>query len=170
MVCSPCLDVSRIKRWLTDVVIVSVITALRAAVLGIIIPGGDTIQSVCPLFLGSSFAGHLVWLPQVPRWEWLWCYITGTRGHTVTCSCRLGIVYKCRTVVGSISFVIEPPTGPLRLAAPVYCIAAEFRLCGLLDCEDCFWIVVCRKNFGLIDRHSVECARGPFSAELGGRV
>ena len=37
--CSPCLDVSRIKRWLTDAIIGSVITALHAAVLGIITPG-----------------------------------------------------------------------------------------------------------------------------------
>ena len=92
--CSPCLDVSRIKWWLTDVVIGRVITTLRAAVFGIITPGGDTIQVVCPLFLGSGFVGHLVWLPQVSRWEWLWCYITDVRGYTVTCSCRLWIVYK----------------------------------------------------------------------------
>ena len=91
--CSPDLDVSRIKRWLTDVVIGRVITALHAAVLGIITPGGDTIQAVCPLFLGSGFVGHLMWLPHVSRWEWLWCYITDVRGYTVTCSCRLGIVY-----------------------------------------------------------------------------
>ena len=139
--CSPCLDVSRIKRWLTNVVIGRVITALRAAVLT---PGRDTVQAVCPLFLGSGFAGHLLWLPQVSRWKWLWCYITGARGHTVACSCRLGIIYKCRAVVGSNSLVIQPPTGPLLLAAPVRHLAAEFRLCGLIACEDCFWIVVCR--------------------------
>ena len=47
--------------------------------------------------------------------------------------------------MGSNSLVTEPPTGPLRrLAAPVRRLAAEFRLCGLLGCEDCFWIVVCR--------------------------
>ena len=66
--CSPCLDVSRIKRWLTDAVIWRVITALRVAVLGIITPGGDTIHVMCPLFLGSGFAGHLVWLQLVSRW------------------------------------------------------------------------------------------------------
>ena len=37
--CSPCLDVSLIKGWLIDVMIGRVITALRAAVLGIITPG-----------------------------------------------------------------------------------------------------------------------------------
>ena len=44
--CSPCLDVSRIKRWLTGAVIGRVITTLlrpgvggRAAVLGVIAPG-----------------------------------------------------------------------------------------------------------------------------------
>ena len=104
--CSPCLGIPRIKRWPTDVVIGRVITALRAAVLGIMTPGGDTIQAVCPLFLGSGFAGHLVRLPQVPRWEWL---------------------------------VIEPPTRPLRLAAPDRRLAAGFRS-GLLFAE----------HFGLI--------------------
>ena len=48
-------------------------------------------------------------------------------------------------------FVIEPPTGPLRLAAPVRRLAAEFRLCGLLECEDCFWIVVCKTFW--VNRH-----------------
>ena len=100
--CSPCLDVSRIKRWLTDVMIGQVITALHSAVLGIMTPGEDTIQAVC----GGGFAGHLVWLPQVSRWEWLWCYITDARGHTITCYCPLGIVYKCRAVVGSNLLVI----------------------------------------------------------------
>ena len=112
--------------------------------LDIITPGGDTIRAVCPLFLGSGFTGHWVWLQLVSRWEWLWCYIIGARGHTVAYSCQFGIVYKCRAVVGSHSLVIEPPTGPLRLAAPVRLLAAEFRLCGLIECEDCFWIVVCR--------------------------
>ena len=65
--CSPCLEVSQIKWWLTDAVIGRVITALRAAVLGIITPGGDTIQVVCPLLLGSGFTGHLVWLQLVSR-------------------------------------------------------------------------------------------------------
>ena len=140
--CSPCLHVSRIKRWLTDVVIGRVITALHAAVLGIITPGGDTIQAVCPLLLGSVFMGHLMWLPQVSRWEWLWCYITDVHRYTVTSSCRLGIV------VGSNSLVIEQPTGPLCLAAHVRRLAAEFRLCGLLEC---FWIVVCRTFW--VNRH-----------------
>ena len=47
--CTPCLDVSQIKRWLTDAIIGRVITALlwpgvggHAAVLGIITPGGGT--------------------------------------------------------------------------------------------------------------------------------
>ena len=71
---SPCWDASRIKR-LTDAFIGRVITALRAAVLGIITPWGDTIQVVCPLFLGSGFAGLLLQL--VSRWEWLWCYQIG---------------------------------------------------------------------------------------------
>ena len=149
--CSPCLDVSQIKRWLTDAVIERVITARRAAVLGIITPGGDTIQVVCPLFLGNGFAGHLVWLQLVSRWEWLWCYLIGERRHTVACSCRLGIVYTCHAVVGSESLVIEPPTGSLLFAAPVSRLAAEFRLCGLIECEDCFWIIVCRTL--RFDRH-----------------
>ena len=46
--------------------------------------------------------------------------------------------------MGSDSLVIEPPTGPLLFAAPVRRHAAAFRLCGLIECEDCFWIVVCR--------------------------
>ena len=66
------------------------------------------------------------------------------RGHTVACSCRLGIVYKCHAVVGSDSLVIEPTAGSLLFAAPVRRLAAEFRLCGLIECEDCFWIIVCR--------------------------
>ena len=114
------------------------------AVLGIITPGGGTIQEVCPSFLGSGFAGHLVWLQLVSRWEWLWCYLISVCGHIVACSCRLGIIYKCRTVVGSDSLVIEPPAGSLLFAAPVRHLAAEFRLCGLIECEDCFWIIVCR--------------------------
>ena len=79
--CSPCLDVSQIKRWLTDAVIGRVITALHAAVSGIITPGGDTIQVVCPLFLGSAFA---TWC------GYNWCragsgrgYLISVRGHTV---------------------------------------------------------------------------------------
>ena len=32
-------------------------------------------------------------------------------GVAVACSCRLGIVYKCRAVVGSDSLVIEPLAG-----------------------------------------------------------
>ena len=48
--CSPCLDVSWIKWWLTDAVIGRVITGLRTSVLGINTHGGDTIQVVCPLF------------------------------------------------------------------------------------------------------------------------
>ena len=97
-----------------------------------------------PSFLGTGFAGHLVWLQLVPRWEWLWCYLISARGHTVTGSCKLGIVYKGCAVVGSDSLVIEPPAGSLLFAAPVCRLAAEFRLCGLIECEDCFWIIVCR--------------------------
>ena len=43
--------------------------------------------------------------------------------------------------VGSDSLVIEPPTGSLLFAAPVRRLAAEFQL---IECEDCFWIIVCR--------------------------
>ena len=60
-------------------------------------------------------------------------------------------IYKCCAVVGSDSLVIKPPTGSLLLAALVRHLAAEFRLCGLIECEDCFWIVVCRTL--RFDRH-----------------
>ena len=50
----------------------------------------------------------------------------------------------CRMVAESDSPDIEPSAGSLLFAAPVHRLAAEFRLCGLVDCEDCFWIIVCR--------------------------
>ena len=40
--------------------------------------------------------------------------------------------------------MIEPPAGSLLFAAHVRRLAAEFRLCGLIECEDCFWTIVCR--------------------------
>ena len=139
---SPCLDVSRIKRLLIDALIGRVITAQlwpgvggREAVLGIIVPVWVTIQVRCP----SSLRGGLV-----SRWEWLWCYLISARGHTDACFCRLRIVYKCRAVAESDSLDIEPSAGSLILAAPVCRLAAEFRLCGLIYCEDCFWIIACR--------------------------
>ena len=97
---SPCLDVSRIKRLLTDAFIGRVITALlrpgvggRETVLGIIAPARVTIQVMCPSSLGGRGGVGLV-----SRWEWLWCYLINVRGHIVACFCRLRIVYKCRVV------------------------------------------------------------------------
>ena len=45
-------------------------------------------------------------------------------------------------VVASDPLVIEPLTGSLLFAAPVRHLAAEFCVCGLIECEDCFWIIV----------------------------
>ena len=70
---SPGLDVSLIKRLLTDALIGRVITTLlrpgvggREAVLGFISPVRVTIQVRLPSSLGGSL---------VSRWEWLWCYL-----------------------------------------------------------------------------------------------
>ena len=71
---SPCLDVSRIKRLLTDVFLGRVITALlwpgvggREVVLGIIAPVGVTIQVMHPW--GGGFAVQSVWLQLISHWE-----------------------------------------------------------------------------------------------------
>ena len=62
---------------------------------------------------GGGFSGHSVWLQLVSRWEWLWCHLIGVCGHTVACSCRFGILYKCRAVAERSSLDTAPMTGSL---------------------------------------------------------
>ena len=44
----------------------------------------------------------------------------------------------------SSSLDTAPVNGSLLFAAPVRRLAAVFRLCALIECDDCFRIAVCR--------------------------
>ena len=154
---SSCLDVSRIKHLWTDSIVGWVITALlrlcvdvrEAAIhVGVVAPVGVTIQVTWLPSLVGGFSGHSVWLQLVSRWAWLWCHTIGARGHTTTCSCRFGVIYKCHVVAQSSSLDTAPLTRSLLFAAPERRLtvsqAAVFRLCGLIECNDCFRIAVCQ--------------------------
>ena len=123
---------------------------MREAVIhvGVVAPVGVTIQVTWLSSLVGGFSGHSVWLQLVSRWAWLWCHTIGARRHTASCSCRFGIIYKCHVVAQSSSLDTAPVTRSLLFAAPERHLtvsqAAVFRLCGLIECNDCFRIAVCQ--------------------------
>ena len=116
------------------------------AAVGVVAPVGVAIQVTWLSSLRGGFSGHSVWLPLVSRWTWLWCHPIGARGHTR--SGGFGIVYKWRAVAGSSSLDTTPVIGSLLFAASVRRLAvsraAVFRLCVLIECNDCLRLAVCR--------------------------